>query len=170
MSGCRKTQDLFYYLKTKDLKELKNLLTGEESVKLTYQDTIGNRINKQICLFEGHNIKVYDENCHPHEFVCTKCNQFITLSKEDEVLRQYIEKFIKQYVEYNLTNGYIEFKWRQNGCDGNNLKEEVQIREIQAYIMGRLGDRLMEFYYENGFQHLYFRHPETIKNKLQKLI
>lgn len=72
-----------------------------------------------------------------------------------------IEDITKQSVEVTASDTSIRLSWAQNGSDGNDKPEAQRIEALKQAIRGRLGDRLIEFFYANGKQSVYMKYNPT---------
>lgn len=61
-----------------------------------------------------------------------------------------IEDITKQEIEVTASDTSIRLSWAQNGSEGNDKAEEQRIEALKQAIRGRLGDRLIEFFYADG--------------------
>lgn len=61
-----------------------------------------------------------------------------------------IEDITKQEIEVTASDTSIRLSWAQNGSEGNDKAEGQRIEALKQAIRGRLGDRLIEFFYADG--------------------
>lgn len=82
-----------------------------------------------------------------------------------------IEDIIKQEIEVTASDTSIRLSWAQNGSEGNDKAEGQRIEALKQVIRGRLGDRLIEFFYADGRQSVYMKYdpeeyPEEMRTRL----
>ena len=82
-----------------------------------------------------------------------------------------IEDITKQEIEVTASDTSIRLSWAQNGSEGNDKAEGQRIEALKQAIRGRLGDRLIEFFYDDGMQSVYMKYdpeeyPEEIRTRL----
>lgn len=82
-----------------------------------------------------------------------------------------IEDITKQEIEVTASDTLIRLSWAQNGSEGNDKAEGQRIEALKQAIRGRLGDRLIEFFYDDGIQSVYMKYdpteyPEQIRTRL----
>lgn len=82
-----------------------------------------------------------------------------------------IEDITKQEIEVTASDTSIRLSWAQNGSEGNDKAEGQRIEALKQAIRGRLGDRLIEFFYADGRQSVYMKYdpeeyPEEVRTKL----
>lgn len=82
-----------------------------------------------------------------------------------------IEDITKQEIEVTASDTSIRLSWAQNGSEGNDKAEGQRIEALKQAIRGRLGDRLIEFFYADGRQSVYMKYdpeeyPEQIRTRL----
>lgn len=82
-----------------------------------------------------------------------------------------IEDITKQEIEVTASDTSIRLSWAQNGSDGNDKAEGQRIEALKQAIRGRLGDRLIEFFYDDGMQSVYMKYypeeyPEEMRTRL----
>ena len=66
-----------------------------------------------------------------------------------------IEDITKQEIEVTASDTSIRLSWAQNGSEGNDKAEGQRIEALKQAIRGRLGDRLIEFFYADGRQSVF---------------
>ena len=72
-----------------------------------------------------------------------------------------IEDITKQEIEVTASDTSIRLSWAQNGNEGNDKAEGQRIEALKQAIRGRLGDRLIEFFYDDGRQSVFMKYdPE----------
>lgn len=82
-----------------------------------------------------------------------------------------IEDITKQEIEVTASDTSIRLSWAQNGSEGNDKAEGQRIEALKQAIRGRLGDRLIEFFYDDGMQSVYMKYdpeeyPEEMRTRL----
>lgn len=82
-----------------------------------------------------------------------------------------IEDITKQEIEVTASDTSIRLSWAQNGSEGNDKAEGQRIEALKQAIRGRLGDRLIEFFYADGMQSVYMKYdpeeyPEEMHTRL----
>jgi hypothetical protein len=82
-----------------------------------------------------------------------------------------IEDITKQEIEVTASDTSIRLRWPQNGSEGNDKAEGQRIEALKQAIRGRLGDRLIEFFYADGRQSVYMKYdpeeyPEEMRTRL----
>lgn len=82
-----------------------------------------------------------------------------------------IEDITKQEIEVTASDTSIRLSWTQNGSEGNDKAEGQRIEALKQAIRGRLGDRLIEFFYADGRQPVYMKYdpeeyPEEMRTRL----
>lgn len=82
-----------------------------------------------------------------------------------------IEDITKQEIEVTASDTSIRLSWAQNGSEGNDKAEGQRIEALKQTIRGRLGDRLIEFFYDDGMQSVYMKYdpeeyPEEMRTRL----
>lgn len=82
-----------------------------------------------------------------------------------------IEDITKQEIEVTASDASIRLSWAQNGSEGNDKAEGQRIEALKQAIRGRLGDRLIEFFYADGRQSVYMKYgpeeyPEEMRTRL----
>lgn len=82
-----------------------------------------------------------------------------------------IEDITKQEIEVTASDTSIRLSWAQNGSEGNDKAEGQRIEALKQAIRGRLGDRLIEFFYADGRQSVYMKYdpeeyPEEMRTRL----
>lgn len=82
-----------------------------------------------------------------------------------------IEDITKQEIEVTASDTSIRLSWSQNGSEGNDKAEGQRIEALKQAIRGRLGDRLIEFFYADGRQSVFMKYdpteyPEQIRTRL----
>ena len=82
-----------------------------------------------------------------------------------------IEDITKQEIEVTASDTSIRLSWAQNGSEGNDKAEGQRIEALKQAIRGRLGDRLIEFFYADGRQSVFMKYdpteyPEQIRTRL----
>lgn len=82
-----------------------------------------------------------------------------------------IEDITKQEIEVTASDTSIRLSWAQNGSDGNDTPEAQRIEALKQAIRGRLGDRFIEFFYDDGRQSVYMKYdpeeyPEEMRTRL----
>lgn len=82
-----------------------------------------------------------------------------------------IEDITKQEIEVTASDTSIRLSWAQNGSEGNDKAEGQRIEALKQTIRGRLGDRLIEFFYADGRQSVYMKYdpeeyPEEMRTRL----
>ena len=82
-----------------------------------------------------------------------------------------IEDITKQEIEVTASDTSIRLSWAQNGSEGNDRPEAQRIEALKQAIRGRLGDRFIEFFYDDGIQSVYMKYdpteyPEQIRTRL----
>lgn len=82
-----------------------------------------------------------------------------------------IEDITKQEIEVTASDTSIRLSWAQNGSEGNDKAEGQRIEALKQEIRGRLGDRLIEFFYDDGMQSVYMKYdpeeyPEEMRTRL----
>jgi hypothetical protein len=80
------------------------------------------------------------------------------LSPDDNTLVAHIENKTGKKVTVGFEENYIKLSWNQNGSDGDTKEEGIRINQLKDYIRTYLKDRLMEFFYINDCQFVYFRY------------
>ena len=82
-----------------------------------------------------------------------------------------IEDITKQEIEVTASDTSIRLSWAQNGSEGNDKAEGQRIEALKQAIRGRLGDRLIEFFYDDGMQSVYMKYdPEEIIHRLGAML
>ena len=69
-----------------------------------------------------------------------------------------IEDITKQEIEVTASDTSIRLSWAQNGSEGNDKAEGQRIEALKQAIRGRLGDRFIEFFYDDGRQSVYMKY------------
>lgn len=82
-----------------------------------------------------------------------------------------IEDITKQEIEVTASDTSIRLSWAQNRSEGNDKAEGQRIEALKQAIRGRLGDRLIEFFYDDGMQSVYMKYdpeeyPEEMRTRL----
>lgn len=82
-----------------------------------------------------------------------------------------IEDITKQEIEVTASDTSIRLSWAQNGSEGNDKAEGQRIEALKQAIRGRLGDRLIEFFYADGRQSVFMKYdpeeyPEEMRTRL----
>lgn len=82
-----------------------------------------------------------------------------------------IEDITKQEIEVTASDTSIRLSWAQNGSEGNDKAEGQRIEALKQAIRGRLGDRLIEFFYADGRQSVFMKYdpeeyPEEVRTRL----
>lgn len=82
-----------------------------------------------------------------------------------------IEDITKQEIEVTASDTSIRLSWAQNGSEGNDKAEGQRIEALKQTIRGRLGDRLIEFFYADGRQSVFMKYdpeeyPEEMRTRL----
>lgn len=82
-----------------------------------------------------------------------------------------IEDITKQEIEVTASDTSIRLSWAQNGSEGNDRPEAQRIEVLKQAIRGRLGDRFIEFFYDDGIQSVYMKYdpeeyPEEMRTRL----
>lgn len=78
-----------------------------------------------------------------------------------------IEGITKQEIEVTASDTSIRLSWAQNGSEGNDKAEGQRIEALKQAIRGRLGNRLIEFFYADGRQSVYIKYdPEEMRTHL----
>lgn len=82
-----------------------------------------------------------------------------------------IEDITKQEIEVTASDASIRLSWAQNGSEGNDKAEGQRIEALKQAIRGRLGDRLIEFFYADGRQSVFMKYdpeeyPEEMRTRL----
>lgn len=82
-----------------------------------------------------------------------------------------IEDITKQEIEVTASDTSIRLSWAQNGSEGNDKAEGQRIEALKEAIRGRLGDRLIEFFYADGRQSVFMKYdpeeyPEEMRTRL----
>ena len=82
-----------------------------------------------------------------------------------------IEDITKQEIEVTASDTSIRLSWAQNGSEGNDRPEAQRIEALKQAIRGRLGDRFIEFFYDDGIQSVYMKYdpeeyPEEMRTRL----
>jgi hypothetical protein len=82
-----------------------------------------------------------------------------------------IEDITKQEIEVTASDTSIRLSWAQNGSEGNDKAEGQRIEALKQAIRGRLGDRFIEFFYDDGRQSVYMKYdpeeyPEEMRTRL----
>lgn len=82
-----------------------------------------------------------------------------------------IEDITKQEIEVTASDTSIRLSWAQNGSEGNDKAEGQRIEALKQAIRGRLGDRLIEFFYDDGMQSVFMKYdpeeyPEEMRTRL----
>lgn len=93
------------------------------------------------------------------------------LSPFDYDMCAMIEDITKQEIEVTASDTSIRLSWAQNGSEGNDKAEGQRIEALKQAIRGRLGDRLIEFFYADGRQSVYMKYdpeeyPEEMRTRL----
>lgn len=82
-----------------------------------------------------------------------------------------IEDITKQEIEVTASDTLIRLSWAQNGSEGNDRPEAQRIEALKQAIRERLGDRFIEFFYDDGIQSVYMKYdpeeyPEEMRTRL----
>ena len=78
-----------------------------------------------------------------------------------------IEDITKQEIEVTASDTSIRLSWAQNGSEGNDKAEGQRIEALKQAIRGRLGDRLIKFFYADGRQSVFMKYgPEEMRTRL----
>ena len=93
------------------------------------------------------------------------------LSPFDRDMCAMIEGITRQEIEVTASDTSIRLSWAQNGSEGNDKAEGQRIEALKQAIRGRLGDRLIEFFYDDGMQSVYMKYdpeeyPEETRTRL----
>lgn len=132
-------------------QEALNILTNPAKVKKYYSNLI-DIVAEDV---KGNDkFKLMDEIYDPR------------LSNEEVYLLAYIERFTDKQIAIDFKDDYIRYTWQQFGSEGETCKEGERIKILKKEITKILGDRLMEFYYGNDKQSVYFK--KNIKDECIK--
>jgi hypothetical protein len=121
-----------------------------------------------VCRVAGHAPYVpdWDDFVWQGEVACKRCHHYIKkypvkykrLSPRDNMLVAYIEQKTGEKVTVEFEEKHVRLSWNQNGSDGNTEVEAQRIKRLMDDIRVYSKDRLMEFFYINGRQSVYFRY------------
>ena len=79
-----------------------------------------------------------------------------------------IEDITKQEIEVTASDTSIRLSLSQNGSEGNDRPEAKRIEALKQAIRGRLGDRFIEFFYDEDRQSVYMKYdPEEYPEEMR---